>query len=322
MVFRFELGGATGWGHLARCAALAHELRRHGWNTVAWTDGDLRVAPDDLREPFPAVRDVQSGPGTADWIVVDWYGMSDEELRGLRSSAERAHVLVIDDEATRTLAAADVVVNPRLGLERAGYATGTCLLGERYALLRAGLRMPAPVAIPFPAEVTPVLVVPGGTDPQGIAVEALHALADVDASHLVPVLVRSRTLPGSDAVERALARFAHPVWLERLSAAELAGWAAACRFAISACGGTLYELALVGLPFIGVVVADNQRAFAREVEERWQMPVVDAREIKRSELVAAVQSMLARPPGARVPIGGIDGMGTSRIADVMDGWSH
>jgi spore coat polysaccharide biosynthesis predicted glycosyltransferase SpsG len=143
----------------------------------------------------------------------------------------------------------------------------------------------------------------------------------VDAQCIIPVVVRSRSLANGVAVARALQRFAASVWLERVDAATLAGWAGSCQCAVSACGGALNELAYLGLPFVGVVVAENQRPLAREVEARWHLPIVDAdQDDFRANIAAAVRRLIASPAMARPSFGGIDGHGAARVADVIEGW--
>jgi UDP-2,4-diacetamido-2,4,6-trideoxy-beta-L-altropyranose hydrolase len=168
-----------------------------------------------------------------------------------------------------------------------------------------------------------VLVMLGGTDPRGLTADVVNALADVHTGRFAPVVVRRKGLAGADAVGRACDRFAHSVWLEGLDASSLAGWIRICRLAVSACGGTLYELAALGLPFVGVVTAGNQRAFGREVAARWRVPVVEAATNVRVQTAAALRQLSAESfgsaPPSRVPIGGIDGQGVSRVADTLAG---
>jgi spore coat polysaccharide biosynthesis predicted glycosyltransferase SpsG len=312
-VFRLEFGGATGWGHLARCAALAAELKRRGWTCVLWSDGALERVPADLRKPFDTVR--RAGPTwfndapRAGWLVIDHYGVDDATLHRLRGSSQ---LLVIDDEAKRRLDAADLILNTRLGLAVSPYASGPrTLLGERFALLRPGLLAPSAIEADLPAGVQPVLVMLGGTDPRGLTSVALDALADVDARGFAPVVI------GATA---QLSRFSASIPLAAIDAPTLAAWARVCRFAISAAGGTLYELALLRLPFVAIVAAENQRAFAAEVARRWRMPVIDGHGAGgpvREKISGAIRALLARPANEH-EFDAIDALGASRVADAME----
>lgn len=327
-VFRLDFGGELGWGHLARCAALAAELRGRGWTCGLWTHGDrssppagflesfdpcLAAGADWPAEPPPAVR-------AADWLVVDFYGADDAALASLRRAAPSPRLLVIDDLAQRRLDAADLILNTRLGLARPPYAPGVAaLLGERFALLRRGLEGGTRAAFNCPSGVEPVLVIFGGTDPRGLTAIALDALAEVGADSFAPVVVRTRGGDDVRRVARALERFSAGAWVGSLDAVELGAWARTCRWAISAAGGTLFELAFLRLPFVAVVVADNQRPFAAEVARRWHLPVVDGAEDVRAALAAGVRQLLALGSEAgAAAFAAIDGRGAARVADAME----
>jgi spore coat polysaccharide biosynthesis predicted glycosyltransferase SpsG len=313
VLFRLEFGGGQGWGHLVRSGALASELRRRGWRCDLWTASRVEAVLPDLREPFDRVI-AWDGPASLlpkyEWLVVDHYGTDDESLGAWRCTFP-GRILVIDDEARRSLVVADLVLNARPGLDVSCYPAGVpTLLGERYALLRRDLQAPrAPEWKPSP-DVMPVLVMLGGTDPQGATEVVLHAIADVDADHLVPVVVR----PGGSESE-ALARFGTSVWLDGVNARELAGWAGVCRFAVSAAGGTLHELAALHLPFVSVIVAENQRLFAAAAEARWGMPRVPIGPTLRGDLAAIVRRLKGNLETARAALSGVDGRGAERVAD-------
>jgi spore coat polysaccharide biosynthesis predicted glycosyltransferase SpsG len=238
------------------------------------------------------------------------------------SGVDAPRLLAIDDECHRRLGAASLALNTRPGLARTPYAAGVrALLGESYALLRPGLRSPEAIDPPWPDDIDPVLVMIGGTDPRGLAAAALHALADVDAQRYAPVLVQTRAADdGGAAIEAALARFEARVWVSRVDACALAGWARVCRWSISACGSTIYELSFLGLPFVGIIAAENQRAFAREIENRWAMPVVEGDERLRASAAGAFRRLVAQP--IQESWRAIDGLGARRVADAMEREDH
>ncbi|WP_442889795.1 hypothetical protein [Congregicoccus parvus] len=293
-------------------------------------------APPDLRFAYHHV--VPAGPewweapppevAAARWVVVDDYGVDDSQLRRLARAlgggklVARPGLLVLDDEGRRRLDAADLILNSRLGLERSPYAAdASALLGARFALLRPGLRTPDPVSPPFPQDAEGVLVMLGGTDPRGLTPHVLEGLADVGAERFCPVVVRTQQAPEADAIRRALDRFPGSAWLEGLGASSLAGWARACRFAVSAAGGTLYELAHFHLPFVAIVVAENQRALAAEVGMRWSMPVVDVDGGVREAVAAAFRALVeADPATLRSALSAVhvDGRGAGRVVDAME----
>lgn len=321
-LFRLEFGGRAGWGHLVRSGALAAELRRRGWRCDLWTDSSVDAVPAELRDAFDGLRRAAGSshvPAGCDWLVIDHYGTSDDDIAAWRAGFSGG-IVAMDDDRARTLASADLVVNPRLGLAESPYASGVkALLGERYALVRPAFRSPIRPQWLSPSGTTPVLVMLGGTDPAGATSEALHALADVDAAGMVPLVVHPGQPAPCGAAREAFARFAHAQWLGSLEAGRLAGWMAHARFAISAAGGSLYELAVVGVPFVSIVVADNQRGLAEAARARWGMPSVVAGPGLRHELAQAIAALRIRlaNTGAASPM--IDGRGAERVADVMSG---
>lgn len=319
-LFRLEFGGPLGWGHLVRSGALAAELRRRGWRCDLWTGSAATGVPRELSAVFTRTvpldgADLEVPDGYA-WIVVDHYATSDDRLRAWRGQG-RGRILAVDDEAVRTLAAADLVLNARLGLERSPYAANVpALLGTPFCLLRPGLWKPQVPAWSVPPGVRPVLVTLGGTDPAGALDKALEALADVGAEVLAPIVVSPAGIAAHSRAADVVRRFPHAVVLGATSAVDLAGWMSVCRLAISAGGGTLYELAALRLPFVAVVVAENQRSLAEAAQAHWEMPFVIFGPNAREELAAAVRCMLARPGWGRASFG-VDALGACRVADAM-----
>ena len=318
-LFRLEFGGASGWGHLVRCGALAAELRQRGWRCDLWTTSESSGVPAALREPFTQVVPFQAGapvPRGYGWLVADNYAVSDALLGAWRGTF-RGRILAIDDEARRQLTGADLVLNARPGIDASAYPPGpVMLLGERYALLRPGLARPHHPGWVAPTGTMPVLVMLGGTDPAGLTPVVLDALADLEAARLVPVVVQPARRANACGETPAGRSFESVVTLADLDERELAGWAGCCRVAVSAAGGTLFELAALQLPFVSIVVAENQRAFARQIEQRWGMPCVENGPGLGAALRQALRGLLARPDHQRAaPV--IDFQGAVRVADAM-----
>lgn len=318
-LFRLEFGGSIGWGHVVRCGALAAELRQRGWRCDLWTGSEPACLPSAVRDPFAAVVPFCSGSSLPDgyrWTVVDDYSTSDEVLEAWRCRFP-GKILVVDDEARRRLVAAHLVLNSRPGLDTSTYPPGVAaLLGERYALLRAGLQRPVHPDWAPPAGTTPVLVMLGGTDPAGLTPVVLEALAATDAAGLVPVVIRPSGSGRADREEITMRRFPSFVQLSAVNDRELAGWAARCRMAVSAAGGTLFELAALRLPFVSVVVAGNQREFAGNIARLWGMPCVENGAELKPDLIAAVRSVLANL-GRERAWPSVDFCGAQRVADAM-----
>jgi hypothetical protein len=102
--------------------------------------------------------------------------------------------------------------------------------------------------------------------------------------------------------------------LESVDATTLAGWAANAKFAISAAGGTLLELAVLRVPFVSIVVADNQKPLARQARETWGMPFIDG----ASDIRSAVTQVVGSLPNRSQFNPGMDSLGASRVASCME----
>ena len=162
----------------------------------------------------------------------------------------------------------------------------------------------------------------GGTDPLRLTAQTLEGLADALADRIAPVVVRSKGGMDATGIQAALARFEESTWLEAIDAAVLAGWSRVCGFAVTACGGTAYELAFLRVPFAGLIVADNQRPLAAEIGRRWHLPVIEPGSNFRRE-IAQAGAALFEPNQQKwnESFSIIDGGGAARVADVLESLS-
>jgi spore coat polysaccharide biosynthesis predicted glycosyltransferase SpsG len=154
--------------------------------------------------------------------------------------------------------AADLVIDQRIGARASDYAadeTTRFLLGPRYALLRPSFadgrrRRPPRNAPPH------VLIMMGGSDPRGATFEVLEAIDSLPAHFAVDVVagVAQRRLPRLAA---AVGAARHPARLHH-DPKDVASVMARATVAVSAAGGTCWELACLGVPTLILVAADNQ----------------------------------------------------------------
>lgn len=328
MVFECRFGGLHGWGHLSRCCAVAQAAKARGWRTVLWSPSPIAEAASELREAFDEVlrSDAEGGAAPreaseASVVLVDEMYWKDHDYERLRIRlGERALVVATDDMQARQLASVDVVINPELGLEKAGYRPRRAsLLGERYCMLRAGFGQPVRSIWDPGPERLPVFVMIGGTDAFGHGPRVLEALSRIDDQRFAPVYVCGHPGARTREVDERLAQFAASRFLSGLSSPELAGWMAACRFGVIGCATSAFELAAVGRPFVGLSVVDNQTRFADKIARLWRMPVlgVETAPFEQGAFERAVQTALAMPEGSRAPR--VDSQGCQRIMDTIEG---
>lgn len=251
LLLRADGGPSIGVGHLARCLAFAEAGVARGWETVLV--GDLGGA-DWLASRF-ADLDVPvrpAGPAeelAADVVLVDHYGLG--ELPGVRGR------LVSLEDGHYGRRAADVVVDPSLApLARPADASGVCLVGPRFAPVRADVVAARRTRAARPArpagDPPQVVVVMGGGAAAGTVTSALTALRDTGLPLAVlAVAAGDVALPDPAPGQRFTAGPPTPRLPDLLAGADLA---------VSAAGVTLTELCCIGVPAAVVALVDNQAA--------------------------------------------------------------
>lgn len=343
IVFRCDFGGTRGWGHVVRCSSLAMAARRKGLRTCLVSRRAMEELPGEVREAFDDFHLVSQAIPTegfwhslvgpeSEWgcVVVDQYDYARRELQLLKNALVLAEALlvVIDDEAKRDLSAADLVVNHVVGASASLYPSFIDVLaGEQYALMRPGFtRKPAAESQVegLDALKRPVLVMFGGTDPRNLSGTCLRFLSDCVDEPVDPILVRTRQVAFRDEIDKELRKFKNALWLEQVSSEELARIFRTALFAVTACGGSVNEVAYCRLPFIGVVVAPNQERMALSVRDDWKMPILQAETLNKRNFRSACAQMAKRMKelapkkgGERPAYARIDGQGAQRVIDAV-----
>jgi UDP-2,4-diacetamido-2,4,6-trideoxy-beta-L-altropyranose hydrolase len=270
-LFRCDASPTIGGGHVTRCMALAEALAEAGWRIGFAVRGEtgttvpalgasgfkVDVLADTDREP-DALREKTSGH--VDLLVVDHYQRNKAFERACRSFARK--ILVLDD-ATGRDHDCDVLIDAaatsvELYAQRVP-AHAVVLAGPAYALMRKSflLRRDEALARRDGRPVGEVLISFGATDPTNVTAIALTALDRFADAIPITVALSSRA-PYIDDVRQKLRGKA------RLALdAEMAELMTRADLAIGAAGVSSYERALLGLPSILVITADNQRDLFR-----------------------------------------------------------
>jgi len=289
VVIRTDATATIGAGHAMRCLALAGALRRQGAEVLLYGDVGAAIAERyaeagaTLVEPAPgeqrdrtlarnrlAVLLSFGGPAMA-WAVFDGYGFDADDHAAARRAGAR--VLVVDDYGHLPCYDADIILNQNISADAVQYAASpACILlrGLRYVLLRQefeawGGRSAACArarAALLPSE---VLVSMGGADPGNATLAILQALPGELLRRIRLHLLVGPHNPHRDSL-------LHWVQVSGVQAVihsavrDMPALLAGMDMAVTAAGSTCWELMCMGLPFVTVVLADNQRDIAGRLD--------------------------------------------------------
>lgn len=332
-----------GIGHVMRCVALVEALTSGVKRQVVWLGhcpsvelrrpieaSGARFEPLAARSPDPgdlphtlarisSVRERETSGGPC-WVVLDGYHFDDAYARSVRAAAGR--LLVVDDGGRWPSYPADVVVNPGPQGPTLPYRHdgATLLLGTRYALLRSAFRPARPPRVPAVAR--RLLVTMGGADPANFSAVVLEAVGQIRVDGLEVRLVVGPENPRATALCEAAARSKAQVRVLR-SVNDMAAQMRWAEVALTAAGGTCWELASLGVAMLTVALAENQRPVQRALDEAdAAVPLAQTDDGLPSGLARVVERLchdeqrrrrLAECAGELV-----DGRGAQRVVDVVE----
>jgi UDP-2,4-diacetamido-2,4,6-trideoxy-beta-L-altropyranose hydrolase len=281
LVVRADAGLKMGTGHAMRCLALAQGWRHVGGEVIFALAQSTPAIDALLRSEQFSVTRIDDVPGSAedtrdtlkiaqacgaDWFVVDGYHFDADYQEQLQSFRP---VLAVDDNGLLDDYAADLVLNQNAHACAEMYAhispNTKLLLGPSFALLRDEFIAYQKWVREIPAQGTKLLLTMGGSDPVNFTPRVLPFLAELPKSDLQIRVVIGGSAENANAVDEIAARFPGRIEVLRdvRNMAELMAWA---DVAISGAGTTCWEMCCMGLPAFLVVVAENQRFIAQQLE--------------------------------------------------------
>jgi UDP-2,4-diacetamido-2,4,6-trideoxy-beta-L-altropyranose hydrolase len=335
ILFRADATPAMGTGHVMRCLALAQALRDRdidvSFASAALTPSiEGRLAADGIRiHPVDPAADREAAQTAAiaraqgaNALVVDGYHLDAGWRLALRASG--LPILAFQDIDDGLPLHADLVLNAAAAADeprwRRSAPEASFLVGPRHVLLRRELRR-AMAAPTLPIADRPALLVTfGGADPAHLTLPVTAALAKCLGSVPIDVVIGG-SVPDGEALARRVASLGDriAVHLDPLEMAPLMGRAG---LAVSAAGGTIGELAALGVPALIAIVAENQVAGAAASVAGGWCEAFDARAPGAVEALAARAAELwddveRRRAMARRTAGLVDAAGADRVVDAL-----
>ncbi|HYM79310.1 MAG TPA: UDP-2,4-diacetamido-2,4,6-trideoxy-beta-L-altropyranose hydrolase [Candidatus Dormibacteraeota bacterium] len=337
LVIRADASAGIGAGHVMRCLALAQAWQDAGGRVIFALASGADQVGNRLRTENMDVAEISATPGTADdatqtselcrklrspWLAVDGFHFSAEYRQGVRNAVSR--LLLFDDHGEFAPYRCDVVLNTNPYASEELYpqpaAPARYLLGPAYGLLRREFLKRRPQRSEVPSVARSVLVTFGGSDPNNVTLQVIQALALLGDLGLETTVVVGAANPHRSTLETAAQRASNLRLL--YNPENLPDLMPAMDLAISAGGGTCYELAFLGVPMFLITMAQNHE---RTVEAWGQRgAAVNAgwfRELNSERLAARLREVIGnqelRRTLARNAAGMVDGLGASRVVKAM-----
>ena len=339
--FRADGSASTGAGHLMRCLTVAQELQKRiehpeelcflcaeqasaellqSWNMPVKV---LGTDPANPEGELPVLERLIQGDGHV--FLVDSYAVTDAYLQALHRYGK---VYLLDDMQQHAFPV-DGVINYNLFASpekyRELYGSGTVqYLGAAYVPVRQQF-CEAAGKYTLPDQVTDILITTGGGDRDNIAGEILrelceHSLVDTPVKYH---LVIGKFNPNREKLEKYASQHSNVVL--HCDVKDMAGLMMTCQLAVTAGGTTIYELSVLGVPFVCFSYAENQEGLTEWLGEqgiagyagKWHHAPEATRRAIGNWCLEACENRAHRQKAREAERTLIDGQGAARIAEVL-----
>lgn len=260
-VFFVQASETIGLGHLMRCLALSQTITELELEAVFLLDSESlsyaharhdwqgAVVPHDysrdLEKQYASASKYVCQPDT--WVIIDGYQFNDDFCKQWKADGNR--VLLLDDGEHPTQLPVDAVLNPA----RSADGKPNHLFGSAFRLLRREFRF---VSRPTLSNRHYAAINFGGSDPLNLTLPLLRQL---DISEFTgPIRVVTGSAYGQLQELKAFVKSSSLAIQHIHDAQDMADIWENARIAVSAAGGSQFELAVCGTPSLLVVVAKNQ----------------------------------------------------------------
>tara|TARA_R110002153_G_scaffold136036_1_gene285809 strand:+ start:9439 stop:10476 length:1038 start_codon:yes stop_codon:yes gene_type:complete len=306
VVFRVEGEPSIGLGHVMRCMALAQSLVKCGHEVFFFmsqgskhfcrnrTDWPAAILPitdmDKSLEPEWLVK--QCTNLQADWLVLDGYQFDQAYRQSLQSN--KFKFAVFDDMNNSGALYADMVINGAQNAGLNGYQLtapkALLAIGRDYQVLRQEFLQ---LSNPKWSERNNLTIMFGASDPTKLTLLTLQSLHKVNASMPITIITGG-AYDGlhelTDLIKNSNLHLTH-----HHDCQNMATVLTNTKLAISAAGGSQFELLACATPSILVVVADNQKNASQDAASQGWCQVVYSEDLSAHELVIQCLSLWQQP---------------------------
>lgn len=339
ILIRADASTEIGTGHLMRCIALGQACRDQGVGVYfACAECPPALQQRIQSEGFRHHK-IQAKAGTQEdcntllehshklagcqWIVLDGYQFDVTFHRQIREAGFK--LLVVDDYGHLEQYAADILLNQNISASQNMYPkiNSDCLLllGTRYVLLRKEFLAWMDWQRKIPEKAQNILIMMGGSDPDGTTLRVMELLQEVDDTHLhVRIVVGAANTQAEVIANKAQSL---PMKSELVSNVRdmprLLAWV---DIAVSAAGSTCWELLFMAVPSFILKLAENQQVTFEYLTDTGMMLRLPLPPEAPSQEGAAAVQQLAKSQEVRSALaeGGramVDGLGSLRVTDAL-----
>ena len=339
--FRADGSAATGAGHLMRCLTVAQQLQKKTEYSgqVCFLCAEkasaellqsrqmpvevLGTDPADLEAELPVLEEHLTDNGNV--FLVDSYRVTDAYLRKLQRFGK---VFLLDDMQQHGFPV-DGVINYNLFADPEKYRE---LYGNEIPRYLGAMYVPVRQQFCDAADhykvtdsVTDLLITTGGGDQDNIAGDILEELCEHRPAgcRVRYHLVVGRFNPNREKLEQYAAE--HKEVILHCDVQDMAALMASCQLAVTAGGTTIYELAVLGVPFVCFSYAENQEGLTQWIGEhqiagyagKWHVAPETTRKTIGAWCRKAMEDRALRQKCLEAERKLIDGQGASRIAQIL-----
>ncbi len=343
LFIRADASVQIGTGHIMRCIALAQAWQDKGGKVTFISHCESEKLRDriitegfdliTIDYPHPHPSDIEKTISTIKhlssfafdiaptWLVLDGYHFTPDYQKAIREAGIR--LLVIDDMNHLPHYHADILLNQNIYAPELRYncdAHTKLLLGTKYVLLRREFLKYKDLKREMHRRARKILVFMGGADPTNETGKVLKALKLLNRDDVAVDVVIGASNPFKDEIITMAKQIPHVTC--HFDVNNMAELMSSADMGIGAGGTSTWERCCIGLPSIIMVLADNQKKIAEELEK--EGVVVNLgwhEEVTEMDIRDAAQSLLAdadkrRDMGLKGK-GMVDGNGARRTAQEM-----
>ncbi|AVQ47701.1 UDP-2,4-diacetamido-2,4,6-trideoxy-beta-L-altropyranose hydrolase [Clostridium botulinum] len=274
IAIRADGGSQIGMGHIMRTLALAKELAKiNDVFYICKVDAPLsskyKLGIDKVRSQGFKVSTINEDnfmkelcKVKADCLITDAYDVNEEYFNLTKNIF---NVTGYIDDTNLYYFNVDFIINQNSGAEELVYKVNKdtkLFLGTNYIMLREEFRKQRKKDIK--GKIQNIMITVGGSDPNGITNTICNHLKDLEFKfHII--------IGGSfkeENIKKLVKLKKSKDNINLYFNANMIQIMNKCDIAISACGSTLYELAVCGIPTLGLIIADNQERIAYKMNEK------------------------------------------------------